>query len=245
MRLFSETLSKPFLLLLLFTLVALNILSCASAMKNAQSAIERAQTEGEKLAITNAPDSVTLPYRVHITKAKEALKKKKYGEAQREAELAEESAREAFLKREQLARDVKSRVNQIKLFLETQPRPPQTFVDSYFDILDALQSLEYETAEKEVSQLEMQILGLERFTLDENILIQAELWYYNEKFIIPIYASISDEGEPGNVIKELKKPVKAVFLGAKYFSRELIYYKVFFEEGDSKIEGWVERRFVE
>jgi hypothetical protein len=69
-------------------------------MRNAQFAIESAQREGERLVATNAPESVTLPYRIHISKAKEALEKKKYGEAQREAKLAEESARGGFLENE-------------------------------------------------------------------------------------------------------------------------------------------------
>lgn len=236
---------KIFLTLLLTAITAFGTLSCASAVRNAQSAIENAQREGEKLASANAPDSVTLPYRVHITKAKEAFEKKKYRQAQREAKLAEESARKANLKREQLAQDVASRTNQIKLFLETQPRPPQAFVEAYFDILDAVQRLDYEAAGEMVTQLETQILSLERFAPDKDIIIQAELWYYGEKFIVPVYASISEDGEPGPVIKELKKPVRAVFLGARYFSREVIYYKVFFEDADTKIEGWVERRFIE
>lgn len=246
-RSFSQNpFSKTFLPFCFFFLTMITMLpACASAMRNAQSAIESAQREGDRLVSTNAPESVTLPYRMHISKAKEALEKKKYGEAQREAKLAEENARQAYLKREQLALDVKARANQIRLFLETQPRPPQAFVESYFDILDALDRLDYERAGELVVQLETQILALERFAPDKDVIIQAEVWYYSEKFVIPVYASVSEDGEPGAVIRELKKPVRAVFLGARYFSRELIYYKVFLEDRDAKVEGWVERRFVE
>lgn len=240
------TFLKTFIHYLLLLLITVGVIpACASAMSNAQSAIESAQREGERLVSTNAPESVTLPYRIHISKAREALQKKKYGEAQREAKLAEENAREAYLKREQLALDVKARANQIRLFLETQCRPPQAFVESYFDILDALERLDYERASELVIQLETQILSLERFAPERDVIIQAEIWYYSEKFIIPVYASVSEDGEPGIVIRELKKPVRGVFLGAKYFSRELIYYKVFLEDGDKKVEGWVDRRFVE
>ena len=56
-------------------------------MKNARAAIEKAEDAGRKLEDSNAPNEATLPYRIHIKRARLAFDKKHYREAEREADI--------------------------------------------------------------------------------------------------------------------------------------------------------------
>lgn len=219
--------------------------ACGPGLAGAKDAVSRAEEEGKKLGATNAPDEITLSYRIRLKSAQNSLEKHHYKRAATQASEARSEAIRVIEKRDKLAGEVRARVDTIRKVIESQPRPTAEVLSGYFDALEAFERQEYEAAAEIIARVETSLLRETRMTMETGIAIQGDDNFYRDNEVIPLFADISETGEPGKVIRALKRPVRAVFLGNRFFSRKGSYTHVFIDEEGYRVEGWVERRFIQ
>lgn len=220
------------------------LLACSQTKTVAQKTVAQAEQLEARLAEENVPEDVTLSYRISLSNARKAYEKGRYAEARKEGEAAIAEVERIFKSRETLSNDLRLRLERIKLVIQSQPHPSSLVLDSYFNALEAFGEKRYEECNKIAVELETALIREVRIA-DPVVAVQANQWFYESKGFIPVYASVSDNGEPGEVVFQLKKPVRAKFLGSKIFTRELYFVHISIGDGQGRVEGWVEKRFVE
>lgn len=240
-RAYSAAIGAFCIALIVFLMTA----SCGPGLAGAKSAVERAEEQGRKLEAENTPNEDTIVFRMHLKKAQLALEKRRYGRASKEAEAATKEAEKLLQQRQSLSGELGARLEKLKTFIETQPRPKQMVVDGYFDALEAVQDSRFEQADRILAEIETNVIQQFRHSDSDLVSVQADAEYFKQHKFIPVYSKISDDGTPGPVIWQLKDNVYAKFLGAKYIKRDLIFVHILIEEPKYKVQGWVNKRFVD
>ena len=242
----TETRTKSFLwtTFLILAIPLSLVISCGRAKIAAQDAVKRAESTGELLNETNAPDKMTLSYRLHLQQAQLAMKRKKYALAREEAEQAAGLAENILQQRKALKENVKKRLDRLWSYIEHEPVPRESVVVACFNAREAYEEKRYEKADGFLSDAERQLRLAVGIGRGKMVYIQGTVKYFDKYKFIPIYKSLGEEGLEGDIVAKFKEGRKVKFIRSVWITPNSRYVNISFNYRGAKIAGWVDGRFV-
>jgi len=228
----------------LLVTLCIAVMSCAHTREAAVKAVEDAKNMRAELDRINAPDDLTLSYRLHMNEAETSLREKKYKKALTEAETARAEAENVVREREAKEKNLRKRLENLWAFIESEPFPRKSVVNACFAAGEELDKNKFGSAEKIISEAERIITYEVTITRRKIIIIQAKPEYFKIRPYIPVYEKIEDGNLAGNELARIIKPTDAKFIKSMWVSPSKRFVRVSFNTREGSVTGWVKGEFV-
>ncbi|MGB9735530.1 MAG: tetratricopeptide repeat protein [bacterium] len=224
-------------------LLILLLMGCGPSAINVKTSFEQAESAYNRL-LTTHPDPIdTQGYRVYMAKAKTAYDKGDYDDAEKYAQQALEQANNAYNTRQQLQKDAKNNIEQIRAKMGNLLVPSHEAIHGFFEAINSYNAGHYRQCISTLSDvskrldIDAQTAFLHKVTLyvPENL---------KNKFgsNIPVFAFLGNDMKLHNQITSIKGPVEVDFVNQFFVNENFSYFHI--KDSKLHIDGWVYPQFV-